>query len=252
MVRNGACGSTVPRRYPVSAARTVLKKEIHRALDPCLNPSLAFVFHDRTAYRGRHLPLAADNRVGVDPCGYLGGLRAEPIQDGPENRECNGALSGVTTGHNTGDEEMSYVDDNLISGESVQARAHISPLLFVPGIVLTIVLFLVWHPLVIFGLILLLTELITFLTTEFAITNKRVVGKVGLIRRATLELDLSKVESLGMDQGILGRILGYGVAKVRGTGGTTFAAPGIASPNQFKRSAFEQIDAAKQAAAVAR
>ncbi len=151
--------------------------------------------------------------------------------------------------HYTKGERVSYVDDNLISGESVQARAHISPLLFVPGAALSVVLFFIFSPLVILGLIVLLAELITFVSTEFAVTNKRVVGKVGLIRRSTLELDLSKVESLGMDQGIMGRLLGYGVAKVRGTGGTTFAAPGISSPSQFKRSAFEQIDAAKQAVA---
>lgn len=142
---------------------------------------------------------------------------------------------------------MSYIENNLISGESIQARARMSPMLLAPGVVLTIVLFLAYHALAIVGLILLLMEVITFLTTEFAITNKRIIGKVGLIRRDTLELDLSKVESLGIDQGILGRILGYGVAKVRGTGGTLFQAPGIAAPNVFKRAALEQIEASKQA-----
>lgn len=142
---------------------------------------------------------------------------------------------------------MSYIDNNLISGESVCARAHISPMLLAPGVVLTIILFLIFHVLALIGLVILVKDLMTFLTTEFAVTNKRIVGKVGLIRRDTLELDLSKVESLGMDQGILGRILGYGVAKVRGTGGTMFQAPGIASPSEFKRAAFEQIEANKQA-----
>jgi uncharacterized membrane protein YdbT with pleckstrin-like domain len=147
---------------------------------------------------------------------------------------------------------MSYVDDNLISGETVQSRARISLLLLVPGAALTIVLFAINPFLAVVGLVLLLSELITFLTTEFAVTNKRIIGKVGLIRRDTLELDLGKVESVGIDQGIVERILGYGIARVRGTGGTIFQARGIASPATFKRAAFEQIDAYKQAIAGAR
>lgn len=143
---------------------------------------------------------------------------------------------------------MSYVDDNLISGEVVQTRAHVSPLLLVPGAVLTVVLFLINHYLAVVGLVLLAAELITLVTTEFAVTNKRIVGKAGLVRRDTLELDLGRIESLSMSQGLIGRILGYGTARVRGTGSTVFAAPGISSPMNFKKAAFEQIEVYKQGA----
>jgi len=57
-------------------------------------------------------------------------------------------------------------------------------------------------------------------SSEFAITNKRVIIKVGLISRKTLEMNLSKIESVNVDQSILGRILRYGTLTVIGTGGT--------------------------------
>ena len=55
-------------------------------------------------------------------------------------------------------------------------------------------------------------------TTEIAVTNRRVIHKRGLIRRETGEMNMEKVESVTVDQSILGRILNYGSIVVRGTG----------------------------------
>jgi len=52
--------------------------------------------------------------------------------------------------------------------------------------------------------------------TEIAVTNKRIVIKTGLLTRRTFELLLSKVESIGVEEGLLGRSLGYGLAVVSG------------------------------------
>jgi uncharacterized membrane protein YdbT with pleckstrin-like domain len=59
--------------------------------------------------------------------------------------------------------------------------------------------------------------------------------KVGLIRRHSLELLLQKVEGIGVDQGILGRILGYGTITVSGVGGTQEAFRMISNPLEFRR-----------------
>jgi len=72
-------------------------------------------------------------------------------------------------------------------------------------------------------------------TDEFAITNKRVIIKVGLIRRKTLEMNLSKIESVNVYQTILGRILGYGTIQVIGTGGTRETFAMITKPLQFRK-----------------
>jgi uncharacterized membrane protein YdbT with pleckstrin-like domain len=55
-------------------------------------------------------------------------------------------------------------------------------------------------------------------TTEIAITDFRVIYKVGLIRRRTVEMNQAKIESVDVNQSILGRILDYGTVTVRGTG----------------------------------
>jgi hypothetical protein len=72
-------------------------------------------------------------------------------------------------------------------------------------------------------------------TSEYAITNKRVIIKVGLIRRRTVEMNISKIESINVDQSILGRILGYGNISIVGTGGTKETFDTLSSPIQFRK-----------------
>ena len=72
-------------------------------------------------------------------------------------------------------------------------------------------------------------------SSEFAITNKRVLIKVGLVRRHSLELLLQKVEGIGVDQSVMGRILGYGTITVSGVGGTKESFRMISDPLEFRR-----------------
>lgn len=71
-----------------------------------------------------------------------------------------------------------------------------------------------------FALIYWLGAFIRRATTELAITDRRVIYKSGLISRHTLEMNRGKVESVDVDQSLLGRILSYGTIVVRGTGGS--------------------------------
>jgi uncharacterized membrane protein YdbT with pleckstrin-like domain len=70
---------------------------------------------------------------------------------------------------------------------------------------------------------------------EFAITNKRIIVKTGLISRKTLEMNLNKIESVNVDQSILGRMLGYGTIRIIGTGGTREEFPNISNPIEFRK-----------------
>ena len=76
---------------------------------------------------------------------------------------------------------------------------------------------------------------IHYASSEFAVTNKRVVIKVGFINRKTLEMVLTKVETIRVDQSILGRVLNYGTIVVTGTGGTNEPFTAIANPLEFRR-----------------
>ena len=138
---------------------------------------------------------------------------------------------------------MGYVEQNLMPGEEVTYRATLHWIIYVVPVLLGVLgLILLLSSVVGFGVALLvvsgffaLSRWITARTSEFAVTNKRVIIKVGLIRRHTLELLLSKVESIGVDQGIIGRIVGYGSIVVIGTGGTKEPFKNIAAPLEFRK-----------------
>jgi uncharacterized membrane protein YdbT with pleckstrin-like domain len=94
-----------------------------------------------------------------------------------------------------------------------------------------------WIAAAIFALLALSAGLRAFVrraTTEFAVTDYRVIYKTGLLGRHTLEMNRSKVESVDVDQSILGRLLGYGTIIVRGTGGSLEPIRHIAEPLQFR------------------
>lgn len=69
-----------------------------------------------------------------------------------------------------------------------------------------------------FGLLMMLAAWIEQWTTEIAVTSRRVIQKTGLIQRNTSEMNMDKVESVLVNQSLLGRILDYGSIVVRGTG----------------------------------
>ncbi len=79
-------------------------------------------------------------------------------------------------------------------------------------------------------------------STEMAVTNKRVIIKVGYLTKRTIELFLSKVESVEVEQTVCGRMLGYGSIALRGTGGTNEPFNHVADPLEFRRQVQHQIE----------
>ena len=71
--------------------------------------------------------------------------------------------------------------------------------------------------------------------TEMAVTNKRVLIKTGMASRRTLDLMLNRVESIGVEETVMGRLLGYGTVVLRGTGGTPESFFQIAHPQEFRQ-----------------
>lgn len=94
---------------------------------------------------------------------------------------------------------------------------------------------------VVFALTAELGAYLTYATSEFALTDRRALAKVGWVQRWSLEVLLTKVESIGVNQGIGGRMFDYGTVTVTGTGGTTTTFKGIASPFEFYKRMEAQI-----------
>jgi len=78
-------------------------------------------------------------------------------------------------------------------------------------------------------------------SSEFAVTNKRVIVKTGVLERRTVEMMLSKIEGVGVDQTLFGRIGNYGTVIVSGTGGTREVFDEIADPLEFRRQVQTQL-----------
>jgi uncharacterized membrane protein YdbT with pleckstrin-like domain len=132
---------------------------------------------------------------------------------------------------------MSYIDDSLVPGETVLHRAHVSWWSQAGFVILGLVLLVV-----VVGLFFLLYAWIRVHSTELAITNRRVIAKFGFIKRNTVEINLSKVEAVRVEQGFIGRLLDYGTILISGTGGSIEPLPSIADPLGFRRKFMEATD----------
>ena len=113
-----------------------------------------------------------------------------------------------------------YVENNLISGEKIEYKTT-------------------YHWVIFFSLrslfTLFIAPMIDRYTDEFTITNKRVVIKTGLISRKTVELNLTKIESVNVDQTIMGRIFGFGSISIIGIGRTREVFVNIRKPLEFRK-----------------
>ncbi len=130
-----------------------------------------------------------------------------------------------------------YVDSALLPGEQVVAEARPHWAMFIaPGLVLLIGLLAgkAGGIFIFIGVIWAIFRGLVFTTTELALTNKRVVAKSGIVRRNVIDVSLSKVEGVTYNQGIIGRIFGYGSVAVRGTGVGQVPVPFISQPEHFK------------------
>ncbi len=143
---------------------------------------------------------------------------------------------------------MSYIDAHLLPGEAVTFRTRLhwkvylgpfffSLLLCVPLVVLALNSenrSLAWIP----GVLALVSWVKPWLerhSSEFAVTNRRVIIKVGFFNTRSVELLLSKIEAIAVNQSIGGRMLGYGEIVVTGSGGTEERFDHIQTPLEFRQ-----------------
>jgi uncharacterized membrane protein YdbT with pleckstrin-like domain len=146
---------------------------------------------------------------------------------------------------------MGYIDENLMSGEKVVYRTKLHWIVFLRPIIFIILAFIflasgkkiapVGRLFFLIAIVWEVLAFISFKTSEFGITNKRVLIKVGFIRRNSLETLLQKVEGIQVNQGILGRIFNYGTILIKGTGGTINPFHKIEAPMEFRKKVQEQI-----------
>ncbi len=158
---------------------------------------------------------------------------------------------------------VGYVENNLISGEEITYRARLHSILFLKPVFFAAVILafaglifyaldlrnslsietivVIWVAVPVIAAIPVLGAALSWLSAEFAVTNKRVILKTGFIQSKTAEMFLNKIESVGVEQSIAGRILGYGTIVIRGTGGSLEPFHRVFAPLKFRNEIQEQI-----------
>ncbi len=147
---------------------------------------------------------------------------------------------------------MSYLQRVLQPGEQVRHISSIHWIGYWPGVAVAVLAAVaywlselrllpeIWqftaYALALVAVVLLIKQWFHWLVTEIAVTNRRVIYKKGLIRRQTNEMNMDKVESVQIDQSILGRMLDYGDLAILGTGEGLEALRTIASPIELRNS----------------
>ena len=147
---------------------------------------------------------------------------------------------------------MSYVQRVLQSGEQVRHISSIHWIVYWPGVVVALLAGVAYwlsetrfltgfwrytaYALALTAVVLLIQQWFQWWVTEIAVTNRRVIYKKGLIRRQTNEMNMDKVESVKIDQSIIGRILDYGNVQILGTGEGFETLRTIPSPIELRNS----------------
>ena len=139
---------------------------------------------------------------------------------------------------------MSYVQRVLQPGEQVRHISSIHWIVYWPGVAVAVLAavayWLGWeyaaYALALVAVVLLIQQWFQWWVTEIAVTNRRIIYKTSLVRRQTNEMNMDKVESVKIDQSILGRMLDYGNVMMLGTGEGFETLRTIASPIELRNS----------------
>ena len=151
---------------------------------------------------------------------------------------------------------MGYAEKVLQPGETIAYRARLHWIVYLGGIVLVVAavilallavalpggdavrlgLMLAALIALFLGLFQMLRAWFVVANTEIIVTSRRLIYKTGFIARDTIEMNLDKVESVLVEQRLLGRMLDFGRVVVRGVGSGLEPIERVAAPLQLHRS----------------
>ena len=92
------------------------------------------------------------------------------------------------------------------------------------------------------GVMLLLGAYIRQMSTELAVTNRRLIAKYGFVSRVTFEIMLSRITGANFEQTVTGRLFGFGTVWVHGAGGEVSPIGGVANPQLFYRALMSALE----------
>jgi uncharacterized membrane protein YdbT with pleckstrin-like domain len=161
---------------------------------------------------------------------------------------------------------VGYIERNLVEGEKVLYKTKLHWIVMLGSIVVALLLAAGGAALLtkayaegvpqetasamrIGGIVAVMLALLSLIVgtvrrsaTEMVVTNRRVLVKTGIGSRRTIEMMLAKIESIVVDESVMGRMLGYGTVVIRGTGGGLEPFERISNPNEFRKVVQAQIE----------
>jgi len=154
---------------------------------------------------------------------------------------------------------MAYIEQTLGANEQLFSKAHFHWLYYaaaafalcaglgIAGLLVSNGFASLWAWIAaLIGLAAFLSILVPIWTTEIGVTTQRLVLKRGVIKRNIDELQLWAIESVNLQQSLLGRLLGFGRLLAEGTGDDSITLPAIANPLGFRKAIQDAIGHASQ------
>lgn len=149
---------------------------------------------------------------------------------------------------------MSFIEQNLASNEKIIYTTGLHWWVYFKNILLIVlgIIFIrssggtgtassIGAFLILIGMVGLIYAFFVSKSSEFAVTNKRVILKTGMLKRKLVELQLNRAEGLSVEQGIIGRIFNFGSIKIT-SGGVTESFSPLAKPFEFKKQVNNAIE----------
>ncbi len=160
---------------------------------------------------------------------------------------------------------MRYIHKTLLEDEQIVYMTHPHWIVFVPSVFIFVIALILFgfgpnvpgfnlriHGFTLYeiislacGLYALLRFALTYITyhsSEYGVTNKRVLMKTGWIQRNAMEIFLEKIEGVHVDQTIMGRIFKYGSVIIIGTGGSKDPFVNVPNPLHFRKLVQQEMD----------
>lgn len=153
---------------------------------------------------------------------------------------------------------MSYVENNLMKDEKIVSKAEVNMVAIVPtvieAILVVIVAFviadMIWFDAlkgiaIAAAAIFVIAKFLKIKNTELAVTNKKIIGKTGLINTKVMDSPINKINNISVEQGFGGKIFGYGKIVVSTSSGA-YEFEYIKNADTFRHSVMNEIDRADE------
>jgi uncharacterized membrane protein YdbT with pleckstrin-like domain len=150
---------------------------------------------------------------------------------------------------------LGYIEKKLNKGEQILLQTELHPIIFTmpfvviaAGVLVINILNQIYfeHKLghywvAVIGLLFFIPEAIRYITSVYGITTERIIARTGVLRLRIIEMPLEKVETVSVNQSILGRMLDYGAVTITGTGGAREFLADLRTPGQFKDAIMQKL-----------